>query len=85
MGLNAFAMYDKMTGKDRGNAEHNRRVEEAEDFFIQAAAEELYGDAAAGLGAAVGGIPGAFVGKFAGAAAGHAVGKGVNEMRRRFR
>ena len=78
MGLNAFAMYDMMTGKDRGNAEHNRRVEEVENLVITEAAEHI-------AGAAAGAVSAGFAGHIAGKMAGHAAGAAANEMRRRFR
>ena len=78
MGLNAFAMYDKLTGKDRGDANHNRRVEEVENVVITGAAEHMVGTAA-------GVMTGGFAGSIAGKMAGHAAGAAANELRNRFR
>ena len=91
MGLNAFFLYDKITGKDQSD-ERRREVEEAEDWIIENgaafAAEEVVGNVAGTIGAAAGPagafgarIAGGAAGAFAGKAAGHA----AVEMRRRFR
>ena len=78
MGLNAFAMYDKLTGKDRGDANHNRWVEEMENMVITEGAEYM-------AGAAAGMVSAGFASHMAGKAAGRAAGAATNEMRRRFR
>ena len=91
MGLNAFFMYDAMTGKNK-SAKRRREVEAAEDAFIENAAafaaEELVGNAAAGMGATAG-PAGAIGARIAGGAAGFVAGKAAGhaavEMRRRFR
>ena len=91
MGLNAFFLYDKITGKDQSD-ERRREVEEAEDFIIENGAafagEEVVGNIAGAIGAAAGpaGAIGArFAGSLAGAAAGKAAGHAAVEFRRRNR